>query len=142
MNRRGLLLAGGCVLCLKIRTALAGFLNPGNPPEISAWMDRQYARGGTNEYGNTAPPIHCCGHQDGHVLGAHEDRWRKGTDEQARNGILYEVKIEDVWHPIREYQLVQRPLEDPNPVGEAVVFYGNGYGGVTIYCFSPWEYMG
>lgn len=127
---------------MNLRRAFAEGANPGNPPEISAWIGRQRAQGGTNEAGGIAQPYNCCGQKDVHILGADEGRWRKATEEQARSGIRYEVSIENKWYPIRDYQLVQNPLEDPNPIGEAVLYYGyNGTqpGGVSIYCFSPWE---
>jgi hypothetical protein len=151
-KRRGFLatLIGGCLFCASIKKAIADGINLGNPPEISAWMDRQHSTGGNGPDGSFNQPIHCCGHQDAHVIGAHEDRFRKATEEQARSGILYEVEIAGTWYPLYAYQRAHGsssndPSDDPNPVGEAVVFYGyNGMmpGGVMIYCFSPWEWQG
>jgi hypothetical protein len=162
MSTRRALLAAMGVLPLASTRAFADGRNEGNPPEISAWMtrampiadsadqmitdweDRQHATGGANAYGGTANAIHCCGHQDARVIGVDikDENFRKANEYEAKGGARYYVKINDIWHPIYDFQLVRNPLADPNPVGKTVVFYGYNSmmpGGVTIYCCSPWE---
>lgn len=155
MNRRKLLIAGSCAFCLAVRRALAlggrrmhvdqvtGEMVPDNPPEVYEWMEKAVSQGAVHPDGSidyTHNSIHCCGKADAKRLTI--DEWRRADEYEARNDIMYEVKIHDIWYPIHPWQLIKDPLEHPNPTGQAVVWVGEGsLMGIQVYCFSPWEAM-
>ncbi len=137
-HRRLLALAGGLgaavVLSASVALALAApiilcasaaLAHPAGVPHddspLSLWFARQHSlRGGW-----------CCDLSDAYYLG--DDDWTA-----ARDG--YRVRIGDRWVPVPPDR-VRDPAGGPNPTGNAIVWYGESGGAVTIYCFSPgWVY--
>lgn len=88
---------------------------------LAQWFQRQKDFGGRD----------CCGEADGHIL---ED------EDQKIVGDHYEVRIHDHWIRVLPNQFRGNALNDPNPTGHPIIWYGNvefGQGDVVIYCFAP-----
>lgn len=92
--------------------------------ETSKWFERQH---NLNDAG-------CCGQGDGHVL--KDNQWR--ISDQG-----YEVLIDSKWHRIARWHRLRDAETDPNPTGNAVVWYSyvrDEPDGIKIWCFAPgWE---
>jgi hypothetical protein len=73
----------------------------------------------------------CCKVADGHILSASE--WR-------RSAAHYEVRIDGVWYPVPPTSL-RDPAGDPNPTGQAVVWWSRFEAEITIHCFAPGSEM-
>lgn len=89
---------------------------------VAQWFARQHnQRGGS-----------CCGESDGHRL--EDNQWKiVGTGAATH----YEVLIDGQWYPVEDWML-RKDAKDPNPTGQAVVWYGPGgaYSKTQIFCFA------
>ena len=82
---------------------------PDANPDLHAWFDRQHAVSGA----------WCCNLE-----------WRSTGD-------AYQVLIGGEWHQVTPDE-IRDPAGDPNPTGQAIVWYRQYDGGfLKIYCFAP-----
>jgi hypothetical protein len=106
----------GPALCLALTAPAAHGIDRGQykdvPPDIRAWF-----KGVKNADG-----IPCCDISDGHR-----------TTYDVRSG-AYWVPIDGTWWKVPDAATIRNA---GNPLGEAVVWYVNQRGNVTIRCFVP-----
>lgn len=96
---------------------------PGTKPTDEAWKwaDRQ----------KNMQDSGCCGQGEALVL---------ETDQVRIKDSDFDVFIDGNWFRISPWMRLERALEDPNPTGSAVVWYGPDTTmphGVHVYCFAP-----
>jgi hypothetical protein len=69
----------------------------------------------------------CCDGSDAHYL---------GPDEWTRTKGNYRVRIRGVWFDIEDSKML-RPDGEPNPTGQAILWYQLTEFGFSIRCFTP-----
>ena len=100
--------------CLVVTSASRGH-DPSH--QYTDWFKRQHNQAG----------FVCCDGADAHYL---------GSDEWTRVKGNYRVRIRDVWFDIEDSQTL-RPDGEPNPTGQAILWYQLTEFGFTIRCFTP-----
>jgi hypothetical protein len=68
----------------------------------------------------------CCDVSHAHIL--KDEDWKNG-------GNHYQVRVIDRWYAIEDWQML-KPVE-PNPTGNAILWYNDIAGNFLIYCFTP-----
>jgi hypothetical protein len=68
----------------------------------------------------------CCDRSHAHIL--KDEDWKNG-------GKHYQVRIDDRWYDIQDWQMLNP--SDPNPTGNAILWYSVIAGDFVIYCFTP-----
>ncbi len=69
----------------------------------------------------------CCDGSDAHYLGS--DEWTLGKGN-------YRVRIKGIWFDVEDSQML-RPDGEPNPTGNAILWYHLTEFGFNIRCFTP-----
>jgi len=69
----------------------------------------------------------CCDSSDAHYLGS--DEWTRGKGN-------FRVRIKGIWFDVEDSQML-RPDGEPNPTGNAILWYHLTEFGFNIRCFTP-----